>query len=275
MKYDAKRHLLYPVLSPNNDDYPDGEFTTTLTPPVLDPEGTIAFTIQFHLKEPFLSQCVREGRAKCKAMIYCTSTLYRGDYEAPSGEFTISAKIPQEQLDGTVEVHSFVISIEPISLAGSDIHPEYVQLGVPLDVSLRQPLAAAERQEFNIQRDQSREDPLMAFEEDLSGKIPPGELDIVTNFTDRQIKIIMHETTYNQVLQLRNDEPIALASFYMSALVQACCIVYSTPPEEAEDAYPQGWFHRLRERQQEGIEPFRMAQIIFGKPFEKLLTEAT
>ena len=275
MKYDAKRHLLYPVLAPNNDDYPDGEFTTTLTPPVLESDGTVAFTIEFHMEEPSLNQSVREAKAKCKAMIYCTSTLYRADFEAPSGEFTISAKIPQEQLDGAVEVHSFVISIEPLSLVGSNIHPEYVQLGAPLEVSIRQPLAAAERQEFNIQREQSREDPLIAFEEDQFGKLPQGELDIVTNIADRQIKIIMHETTYTQVLQLRNDEPIALASFYMSALVQACCIVDRTPPEEAEDAYPQGWFHRLRERQQEGIEPFRMAQIIFGKPFEKLLTEAS
>ena len=275
MKYDAKRHLLYPMLSPNNDDYPDGEFTTTVTPPVLEPDGTIAVTIQFHLKEPFLSQAVREGQAKCKAMIYCRSTLYRVDYEAPSRESTISAKIPGDQLDGTVEVHSFIISVDGISLEGGDIHPEYRQLGAPLEVGIKQPLAAAERQDFNIQRELSNEDPLITFGEDLFGKTPPGELDIRANIVDRQIVIIMHETTYNQVGQLRNDEPIALATFFMSALVQACCIVDHTSPEDAEDAHPQGWFRRLRERQQEGIEPFRMAQIIFGKPFEKLLTEAS
>ena len=276
MKYDAKRHLLYPVLAPNNDDYPDGEFTTEVTlMPDPEPEGTSTIEIKFLLDEPYLAQAVGQGQAKCKAMVYCTSTLHRSDHEALVGEFSISAAIPNAQLDGTVEVHSFITSVEEISLDSDSIHPEYRNLDTPLRAGRKQPIAAAHRQEFNVVRKETKEDPIIIFAEDDEGRVPSGELDISTEISERQIQIIMHKTTYEQVAELRKDTTLALASVYMSALVQACCRVDHATPEEAEGASPNGWFLKIKALQREGIEPFRMAQIIFDRPFEKLLGRAT
>ena len=135
MKYDPKRHLLHPVLSPNNDDYPDGELTTKVeVSPEVEPGKDVRIEIQFQLNEPYLHQAVAEdGSAKCKAMIYCTSTVFRTDYEAAEGEFGIVVEIPESQLDGAVEVHPFIISATDISLDSDGIHPEYRQLEAPLE----------------------------------------------------------------------------------------------------------------------------------------------
>ncbi len=272
MKYDAKRHLLYPVLTPSNDDYPKGEFTASVeVPPGLDPDGDVPITIKFDLNEPYISQAVQQGLARCKAMIYCTNTLYRADPEAAEGDFSISVTVPGTMLDGPVEVYPFVTSVTDIPLDSPGIHPEYQGLNYPLRANPYQPLAAAEMQQFSIIREVSTEDPLVVFEEDTDGKVPPGELDIFTEITDRQIRIVTHPETFEQISRFRQDEDQALASFYMSALVQALWVVETTPQDEAEGAAPQGWFQRLNGLRRESIQPFRMAQIIFDKPFGKLL----
>ena len=151
------------------------------------------------------------------------------------------------------------------------MHPEYKQLNAHLYVDQRQPLAAANRQEFEVTAQQNNLDAFFIFESDLDNHLPSGQFDIKLEPNERQISILVNDTEYQQLMTLRAEKMLALSSIYMSALVQALAYLEYNDEEEIDDYPPNGWFQYLKTRRDSNVTPFRMAQAIFDQPFQKLI----
>ena len=271
MKFDAKRHNLHPVLTPTNDDYPEGSLTVTISDPLVINDRA-CLNIEFHLSEPAIAGIVKRGEASCKAMIYCRGTLFRSDLQAPEGTLTIQAEIPMDQLIGVVEVHPFIVSTKRIELAPETVHPEYKQQNASLLVEQRQPLAAANRHEFHVTAQEHKLEALFIFESDPENPLPTGQYDLKIEPNERQIAIVVNENEYQQLMTLRAEKTLALSSMYMSAMVQALSVLeYTEEEEDIDESPPNGWFQYLKSRKKPNVTPFRMAQEIFDQPFQKLI----
>ena len=101
MRYRSNRQYLHPVLRPDADDYGvDAAFFAICDTPQYDQsDGMVSISVRFDLDEPTLSQAVRSSNAKCAAMVYCGSTLYRDRLEAlPSEPFIARGRIPVSRL---------------------------------------------------------------------------------------------------------------------------------------------------------------------------------
>ena len=73
---------------------------------MTNPDGMVSISVRFELDEPTLGQAVRSSNAKCAAMVYCGSTLYRDRLEAqPNEPFIARGRIPVSRLKNEVQVH--------------------------------------------------------------------------------------------------------------------------------------------------------------------------
>lgn len=268
MRYAARRHYTHPVLTPDNDDYPGGGLTVVLSVPE-ERDGAISFRVHFNLAQPYLAQEVAAGKASCKVMIYCRDTLLRCDFAATAGEVDIPVRIPADDLFGVVEVNPFIVSAEEMQLSLDAVHSEYREQGARLSTGKRQPLAAARRQVFEVATLGQNQDALFIFEQDDENKLPPGQYDLQADIGERQIVIRVNADDFEQLMTLRSERTLALSSVYMSALVEAFCVVKYE--EDAEAAPANGWYRYLKSRQEADKSPFALAQAVFEQPFQKLL----
>ena len=270
MKFDARRHIPHPVLTPANDDYPDAHLDVTVSDvSVID--NNACFSIEFDVSEPTLTNTVRSGQASCKAMVYCRGTLFRQDLEAPPGTFTIRAALPMDQLMGVVEIHPFIVSTQEVDLAAGAVHREYRDYSAVLSVSQREPLAAANKREFEITPQRHNLDSLFIFQTDPENSLPPGQFDIDLNPGERQIAILVNDNEHDQLMTLRSAKIMAVASMYMSAMVQAFAFLEYADEDGLDDAPANGWVQYLSSRKDPKVTPFRMAQAVFNQPFPKLI----
>ena len=113
MRYRSNRQYLYPVLRPDADDYGlDSTLETSCDPPQYDQDnGMLSISVRFNLNEPALVRAVESSDAKCAAMVYCGSTLYRDRLEAMPGEpFVARGRIPVSRLKNEVQVHPVILA---------------------------------------------------------------------------------------------------------------------------------------------------------------------
>ena len=270
MRYTARRHYTHPVLTPDNDDYPGAELTVALSDPE-EREGAISFRVHFDLDQPYLAQEVAAGRASCKVMIYCRDTLFRCDFVAAAGEVDIAVCIPADDLFGEVRVNPFIVSAEAMQLSLDAVHNEYREQGTRLAAGKRQPLAAARPQVFVVATLSHNQDALFIFEQDAENKLPPGQYELQADIGERQIVIRVNTDDFDRLMTLRGAPTLALSSVYMSALVEAFCVVKYAEEEDADAAPAAGWYRYLKSRQEEGKSPFALAQSVFEQPFQKLI----
>ena len=94
MKYQSEHGFVHPVLSPESDHYPDGQFVTKLSRPTVA-NNKLQIVLDFQLEEPSLERLVREGKARCTAMLYCPATMHQQTFLSTNGSTHIDANIPR------------------------------------------------------------------------------------------------------------------------------------------------------------------------------------
>lgn len=100
MKYSPNRYYQYPVLRPDNDDYPDGRLETR----VSKTDVPYCIRVDFTVQEPTIQAVIADGNARCAAMAYCSSTLYSFMEQADIGAYSLEISIPRDEVEGEVEV---------------------------------------------------------------------------------------------------------------------------------------------------------------------------
>ena len=131
-------------------------------------------------------------------------------------------------------------------------------------------MAAARPQVFVVATLSHNQDALFIFEQDAENKLPPGQYDLRADIGERQIVIRVNTDDFDRLMTLRSERTLALSSVYMSALVEAFCVV-KYEEEDADAAPANGWYRYLKSRQEEGKSPFALAQAVFEQPFQKLV----
>ena len=284
MRYRSNRQYLYPVLRPDSDDYGlEHTFIATCDPPEYDPsDGMLSINIRFELNEPRISEAVQSHQAKCAAMVYCSSTLYRGNLDSSPGEpFVVRGRIPVSRLKNRVEIHPVVLAEQAIIHSTDTAHPEYG--GQPSEIPRLAPLATDLNWAFYIDSDVRPVRSIFRLRKDDSGYLNDGEFDVNIDLTSPYVSILLNSTTFDAFNAMRKDNSLALPTVFTSALLAVLCFVKENPEETEDDKCE--WLDCVRTQlRKHGIEiggpgedgpytPFLAAQRLLEAPFRSLLVE--
>lgn len=241
MKFNENGYSDRPVLRPNATDYPDGRFTTKFRH--QKEEDTLLVTVEFDIDEPAIVRLIDKGDAVCCAQIYCLGTSYTEMIIATSGSKNISATIPLENLNGRVEVHPSVITIDDVALPTGTAHPEYGDKLLSLPKYTQ--LAADAPWHFTAEVSGSLES-IFTFEQDDKQELENGEFWFEVDTKDTYITIRSNSFTSDVLPDIRAYEDWTRASIYLVALTDALSILKVSGDQPDEYEPPVGWAATLR-----------------------------
>ena len=124
MKYTEDRRFLYPVLLPENNDFPNGSFEVSIPDKELT-DDTLAFTLEFQLLEPSIEQAIAEGNALLGAVLYCQPTMFRNLVAVPKGEHRLPVALPRSRIHGKLEVNPLCYATQAFDYRPCSAHAEY------------------------------------------------------------------------------------------------------------------------------------------------------
>ena len=268
MKYQSEHGFIHPVLSPESDHYPDGQFSTALIRPE-DDGGDIRIILDFTVQEPALQQLISDGKARCVAMLYCRATLHQQTLEAKEGSTQIDAKVSPELLRDAIELHPLLVATETISLDTRTADPFYH--GTSPTVLEGEPLAADRGWHFSLDVDSL---PLGSIFQFIPEPETTGPMLIEIDPQQTYINIRINAEQFKEMNIIR-QQGLTVPSVFSAALVGAIQRVREMDPDEA--TIIPGWVDTLRKQSNhhgidiEGDEPFVVAQTLLGDPFASLM----
>ena len=275
MKYDPNRNYLYPVLRPHSDDYPGGELRSEVSAEVRGPDALIG--VKFDPTDASVRQQVKDGNARCAAMLYCRETLHRETLRARKGDFALDAAIPARILVGDVEVHPIIIAVKDIDHSTKTAHPEYG--GAVARIGKRQPLATAQTWRFRMNADERHTQSVFNLTTD--NELPSDVFDIRIDPKERYIDIVANDETRGRFDNVRKNLTLTRSSVYMSALIEALARIKNDGGDGDEAS--GGWVDCIQSNlRKHGIEIgdretagshslLRAAQLLLEKPFGDLI----
>ena len=280
MRYRSNRQYLHPVLRPDADDYgPDASLSTACEPPHYDPsDGMLSIAVHFELAQDTLTQAVIAQRAKCAAMVYCGSTLYRNRLEAaPSEPFVARGKIPVSRLKNEVQVHPVILANRDISHPTDQAHPEYE--GQSVEIDRLAPLAQDLHWVFDIDSDARPVRSIFRFQEDNTGRLNDGEFDVSPDNTQDYVLIFANRDTLAEFKAMRGGVH-PMPTVYTSAVLAVLASIQSLG-EDASDDENCAWLRCVNAQFRNhninigdgGISLFLAAQRLLESPFAAMLTE--
>ncbi len=256
----------HPVLTPESDHYPNGEFNTYLEI-INTQQDELRFKLTFDIRETTLEKLLAENKARCIAMLYCPDTLYQENLKAEKGTTIINGVIRNGNIRNNIELHPNLIAAEQIILDPVSAHPFYrntkpiLNEGEPLaqDVTHRfhvnaKPLNIGSIFEY---RPRSKEEPVICEAD------PENPL----------IKIHINDREYREMqASIRNK--LTIPTVINTALLTA---IYKIREEKIESAeISPGWVDtiiKLAERHSIDLqesEPEKTSQILLNNPFNDL-----
>lgn len=238
MKFNENGYSDRPVLRPNATDFPDGRFTTKFRHQKED-DGLLV-TIEFDIEEPAIARLIDKGDAVYCAQVYCSGTCYAEMLVATPGSQMVSATIPLSNLNGRVEVHPSVISIDDVALPTDTAHSEYEDKLLSLPKYTQ--LAADTPWHFTAEVSGNLES-VFTFERDDEKELEDGEFWFDIDPKDTYITIRSNSFTSDALPAIRTHVKWTLASIYLVALTDALSILRELPDE---DEPPAGWATTLR-----------------------------
>lgn len=242
MKFNENGYSDRPVLRPNATDYPDGRFGTKFRH--QKEQDSLLVTVEFDIDEPSIVKLIDKGDAVCCAQIYCRGTSYTEMIRATSGSKIISATIPLGNLNGRVEVHPSVITIDDVALSTETAHSEYEDK-ITLAPKYTQ-LAADAPWYFTAEVSGSLES-IFTFEEDDERELENGEFLFEVDTKDTYITIRSNSFTSDALRGIRASyENWTRASIYLVALTDALSILSVSGDQPDEYEPPVGWAATLR-----------------------------
>lgn len=279
MRYRSNRQYLHPVLRPDADDYgPDASLITVCEPHYDPSDGMLSIAVRFELAEDSLTQAVIAQRAKCAAMVYCGSTLYRSRLEAtPSEPFVARGKIPVNSLKNEVQVHPVILAMRDITHPTDTAHPEYERQSVGIDRLA--PLATDLHWTFDINSEPRPVRSIFRLQEDVSGRLNDGEFDVSPDITQDYVPIFANRDTHTAFKAMRGGAH-PLPTVFTSAVLAVLATIQSLG-EDADDDENCAWLRCVNARLRNhninigdgGISLFLAAQRLLESPFAAMLTE--
>jgi hypothetical protein len=115
------RHYPHPVLSSFSEALVGCEFKTEFVPTVE--KQNYQFQMTFSLTSEDLLQRIHDGQAAFATHVECLGTRVRQLHQAQQTTLTID--YPSEQLDGRVEISTFIVATESFEYRSKDFHPDY------------------------------------------------------------------------------------------------------------------------------------------------------
>ncbi len=268
MKYQSEHGFTHPVLSPESDHYPDGQFSTTLSKP--EPaDGNIRIILDFQLQEPTLEHLVSDGKAFCVAMLYCRATLHQQTLRARSGDTQIDATVSAESLRDAIELHPLIVAAETIALDTSTSDAFFA--GTEPVVQEGEPLATDRGWHFSLDVDTLPLGSIFQFipKPDLTG---PMQIELDPAKTYVNIRVNAGQL---QEMNIARQQGLTIPSVFSAALVQAVHQVREITPDE--QVITPGWVDTIRKQAAKyGIDitaddvPFLAAQTLLRDPFANL-----
>lgn len=193
------RSYPHPVLSSFGDDIVGSQFqmpvkvTTTKTAYVLDAQAKTS--------DPDLRTLIEEGKAQYAVHVECPQTRYRAIFASSSETF--SFEIPASEIDGQVEVCTFVLSTADLpEYLNNRFHTDYK--GVSFSVRAADTLAVYDDQSFSADKtiDPLKKIPsiFVIVPAEQSG-VPPMDIDLSGN----KVTVRLSKPNYDVYQELRKD----------------------------------------------------------------------
>ena len=226
MRYRSNRQYLHPVLRPDADDYGvDAALFATCDPPQYDQsDGMVSISVRFDLDEPTLNQAVRSSNAKCAAMVYCGSTLYRDRLEAlPNEPFIARGRIPVSRLKNEVQVHPVILATRDFVHSTDTAHPEYQ--GQSVSITELAPLATDLPWIFDIDSDALPVRSIFRLEEDKSDGLNDGEFDVNIDIGQDYVAILANSDTLAAFNDIRKGNDMPLPTVFTGAVLSVLAVV--------------------------------------------------
>lgn len=280
MRYRSNRQYLHPVLRPDADDYGhEASLVATCELPQYNPsDGMLSIEVRFDLNEPSLQDAVHTQRAKCAAMVYCGSTLYRTQLEAVPGDpFVARGKVPVSRLKNEVQVHPVILAARDFSHSTDTAHVEYQQQ--PVEIDRLAPLATALHWTFDIDSDARPVRSIFRLQEDKSDRLNDGEFDISPDINQSYVSIFANSNTLIAFNNIRPG-PDPLPTVFTSAVLAVLAYIQSLG-EDADDDENCAWLRCINTQLRRhniniddgGDSLFLAAQRLLESPFAAMLTK--
>ena len=137
----------YPILAPFNEDYPQADFNLDVRFQETPDQKYYEFEITYSLTSSFLSQLLKDKKAKIKCVIYSHDSQI---YDLDPQDRTI--KVPRNfiSLKKRTNIQLSIVAAEPISFeSNKDLDPFYRSLGSSIVVEPNYLLALSNIVNFN------------------------------------------------------------------------------------------------------------------------------
>ena len=267
MKYQSEHGFTHPVLSPESDHYPNGQFSTALRKPE-DTDGGIRIIVDFTVQEPTLEQLISDGKARCEAMLYCRATLHQQTLQAEGRNTRIDATVSPEMLRDAIELHPLIVATETITLNTNTADPFYH--GTNPTVLEGEPLATDRGWHFNLDVDSL---PLGSIFQFIPEPETTGPMQIEIDPHLPYINIRVNSEQFKE-MNITRQQGLTVPSVFSAALVRAIQRVQEIEPDETPIV--PGWVDTIRKQADKhgidlkGEDPFVAAQTLLGDPFASL-----
>lgn len=272
-----QRSYPHPVLSTFGDDVVDSQFQMAVG--ISGTKTSYLIQVAAKTSNAGLATLVKNGKAQYALHLECPLTRYRALFSSTKEEF--SFEIPASEIDGPVEVCSFILASKDIpSYTNKGFHPDYKSLAFP--VSAGDTLAVYDDQMFLADKtiDPLRQIPSIFVIVPAEAKdAPPIEVDL----TSHKVSVRLSKDNYEIYRTLRNDQTLhstltALVIIPALIFVIDCVKQAAGSPEGLVQFESRRWFTVLARRLKElGIDPAKedsfesqaspsLAQALIGKP---------
>ncbi len=245
MRFNPDAYANHPILRPNSDDYPSGEFDTGLT--VSQVGRDLTLNLSFQIGEPAVKEKVSSGNAVCCAYVYCGATCFSEMLRAQAGCARLSASIPLNVLNGRVEVHPSIIALDDSIIRPGTANPEYGD--GPIAVPRFRQLAATTPWHLAVGAVGSVES-AFRLQKDAEANLAYGEFEFDIEPQERYIVIRVNPETHSRFTGARADEALAMSTVYLAALTSALAYIDRTKDDAGEE-HANGWAPTLRARLEE------------------------
>ncbi len=278
------RSYPHPVLSHFSDDIVGSVFQPVVT--VKGVKNAYVFDATFKTNNVELLQMVKDKTAFNAVHVECVQTRYRNIFTSSAEKFSFN--IPAGDIDGRVEVCSFLLAARPISAyRNSGFHPDYSKL--TFGIRKADTLAVGQDREFIAER---KSDPLRKVPSIFS--IVPNDEPTATGIdidtTGAKVIVRLSRKNFDAYANLRQSQalhPMLSAAIVVPSLVFVIEEIRLAATNNELEAYgDRRWFAVIARKLKDlNIDPrnpdsyvdssLKIAHELVGQPLEASLSRLT
>lgn len=258
----------------NNDDYKKSSFSTSLE--VNDSFGYVQIKARFQLDNPGIKSLIESGLCVYLIHIECGHTSFRNVYE--TNEATLEISIPNNQLRGKINIHSFIVSKERIENYTNEFLSDWYS-GIPITFEKGNFLAVGEAIETTLFEDQTELlnlPSIMTVTKSLKTEFM--DVDIHSD----NITVSLPEYEYNQYAGSGNS--LLKNTILSTVIVPSLVYVFSKIGDNRGDLEQYTWYqvlekifaennYRLEDVGTDLLSPLKAAQLVLRKPLRSSFEE--